>query len=63
MRTYYQVSGTLFGAIALLHVLRVIEGWPIDVAGWVMPMWVSVIAALVTGALTIWAFRAGRQVK
>ena len=63
MRAYFQVSGTLFGVIALAHVLRVIQGWSIDVVGWVVPMWVSVAAALVTGALSIWAFRAGRQVK
>jgi hypothetical protein len=63
MRAYYQVSGTLFALIALVHVLRVVQSWPIDVAGWVMPMWVSVAAALVTGALAIWAFRAGRQAK
>lgn len=58
MRAYLQVSGTLFGVIALAHALRLIQKWPVEVAGWVVPVWVSVIGFLLTGALAVWAFRA-----
>jgi hypothetical protein len=63
MRAYLQISGTLFGVVALAHVLRVAEKWPIEVGGWFVPMWVSMVGFLLTGALAIWAFRALGQGK
>jgi hypothetical protein len=63
MRAYLQISGTLFGVIALAHALRLIQNWPVEVAGWVVPMWVSIFGFLLTGALAVWAFRAVRQAK
>ena len=61
MRAYLQISGTLFSLVALAHALRVFQKWPVEVAGWVLPMWVSVWGFLLTGALAVWAFRAVGQ--
>lgn len=63
MRSYFQISGTVFGIIALAHALRVLRQWPAQIAGWTVPMWVSVVAALLTGVLAVWAFRAVGQAK
>jgi hypothetical protein len=63
MRSYFQISGTVFGIVALAHVIRVLQQWPAQVAGWTVPMWVSVVAALLTGALAIWAFRLAGHAK
>jgi hypothetical protein len=63
MRSYLQISGTVFGIVALAHILRLFEKWPADVAGWAVPMWVSVVAALLTALLSIWAFRAVGRAK
>ena len=61
MQTYIRISGVVFGAIALVHVVRLVLDWPAEVAGWVVPAWISWIAMFATGALCIWAFRlAGR---
>ena len=57
MRAYIGVTGVLFGAIALVHVARLILGWPAQIAGWDIPIWLSWIAILVPGALCIWAIR------
>jgi hypothetical protein len=63
MRVYLQISGTLFGVVALAHAVRVVQKWPVEVAGWVLPVWVSVVGFLLTGALAVWAFRAVGQAK
>ncbi len=63
MRAYLQVSGTLFSVIALAHVFRVIQRWPVEVASWAVPMWVSVLGFLLAGALAVWAFRAVGRTK
>jgi len=63
MRAYLLISGMLFGVVALAHALRVIQQWPVEIAGWALPMWVSVVGFVVTGALSFWALRAASQAK
>ncbi len=57
MRAYIQVSGVVFGVIALLHIVRLFLDWPAQIAGWAVPLWISWIAIFAAGALCIWAFR------
>ena len=57
MRAYIQITGVIFGLIALIHAERLILDWPAQVAGWVVPIWISWVAILVAGALCAWAFR------
>jgi hypothetical protein len=61
MRTYLQITGTIFGLVVLGHALRLILHWTVQLAGWAVPMWLSALAILIAGSLCIWAFRlAGR---
>jgi hypothetical protein len=63
MGSYLRVSGTLFGLIALGHLLRVIYRAPAEVAQWVVPLWVSVAGFLLPAMLALWAFRLVRRVE
>jgi len=63
MRHYLRVSGTLFGLIALGHLLRLLYRVPAELGQWVVPPWVSAIGVLLSGALAVWAFRLGRRVQ
>ena len=60
MRPYEQVSGTIFALIALAQLTRSLLGWPAQVGSVSIPIWLSVIAFLITGSLAIWAFRVSR---
>lgn len=51
------VSGTLFAIIALLHLLRLINGWNALVANRPVPMGASVVALIVMGYLAWQGFR------
>ena len=57
MRAYILISGAIFGVVALVHVVRLLLDWPAQVAGWVVPIWISWIAIFAAGALCVWAFR------
>jgi len=57
MRAYLQISGTLFGLVALGHLLRLFRHWPVDLAGYAVPLWVSWIGVLLSGGLSVWALR------
>jgi hypothetical protein len=63
MRTYLLVSGIVFGAVALAHLLRLIFGWPVQLGTEVVPMWISIIGVVLAGALCGWAFALVREVK
>lgn len=57
MRAYIQISGALFGIIALAHLLRLFRHWPIDLAGHLVPLWASWLGLLLAGGLSVWALR------
>jgi hypothetical protein len=59
MRSYEQVSGTVFAVVALVQLTRILLGWPVQVDLFTVPIWFSVVAFLVTGGLAVWAFRSG----
>lgn len=55
-KLFIGVSGTIFGIIAILHLLRAVYGWPAEIGGLVAPMWLSWLALLVAGYLALSAF-------
>ena len=57
MRAYLQISGTLFGLIAVGHLLRLFRHWAVDFAGYPLPFWASGIGLVLAGGLSFWAFR------
>ena len=58
---YVVVSGVLFGVIAVLQAVRALNQWPLQVAGFDVPMWASWFAMVVAGGLCVWAFRSGHK--
>ena len=57
MRAYLQISGTLFGLIALGHLLRLFRHWPAELAGNPVPLWASWAGLVLAGGLSVWALR------
>lgn len=57
MRAYLRISGTLFGLIALVHLLRLFRHWPVDLAGSTVPLWASWVGLVLAGGLSVWALR------
>ena len=55
MRNYLVISAVVFGAVAFVHLLRLIFGWPAQVAELAVPLWISFVGLLVPGGLCVWA--------
>ena len=55
-----RVAGTVFGVVCLLQILRLLMQTEIQIAGRDFPLWPSVIAVLVSGALCIWMWAVAR---
>jgi len=63
MRAYLQISGTLFGLIAVGHLLRLFRHWPVDLAGYTVPLWASWVGLVLAGGLSVWAVRLMRATR
>ena len=52
--TALRLTGTIFALIALAHVWRLVRGIDVMVGSHHLPMWISVVGAIVTGLLGFW---------
>ncbi len=51
LKTVLGINVGLFSLIGLLHLLRLILQWPAQIGGWNVPLWLSVVALLLSGVL------------
>ena len=56
-KTYMMVTATLFLVVAIMHLLRIILGWQVEIGGLGIPFWVSWLGILVAGALAYFGFK------
>lgn len=54
---FHRVAAGIFALVAVAHVCRAVAQVPIQVGSMSVPMWASWVAAVVTGALAVWAYR------
>jgi len=59
-KTYMTVTATLFLIVAIMHLLRIIFGWPVEIGGLSIPLWVSWLGVLVAGGLAYFGFTQNR---
>jgi hypothetical protein len=52
-RPFAAVAVALLALVAVGHLLRVVLGLEVVVGGYAVPMWVSVVATLVAGGLSV----------
>ena len=55
--TGLRVASIIFALFLLGHVLRLIKHAPVTVGSHHIPMWVSLVALIVAGGLSIWMWR------
>ena len=54
---YLVISGCIFGVVAIVHLLRVINEWAMVLGPWSVPMWLSWVGTFIPIVLCITAFR------
>ncbi len=53
---FRKVAASVFAIVALFHLSLAITGTNITLGATMLPVWVSWIAAVITGALSYWGF-------
>jgi hypothetical protein len=51
------VAGVVFAIVAVLHLLRIYMNWPVVIADWSVPMWVSWVGLVIAGGLAFFGLR------
>jgi hypothetical protein len=62
-KTFSIVAGVIFAIVALVHLLRILLGWPVVIGDWTIPrpIWVNWIGVVVTGVLSYSGLRLGMR--
>jgi putative flippase GtrA len=55
------IAGIVFTIVSLVHLLRLYFHWEITFAGYIVPMWASIIGFIIPGMLSLWMFRASKR--
>jgi hypothetical protein len=61
VRIYLVISGTIFFAVGLLHLLRLLYYWPVQIGTWFLPQWLSYFGVPAAWTLAVWAYRLRRR--
>lgn len=50
------ISGILLILVAIFDIVRLVMGWSITINGEEIPLWTSVVCAIVFGGVAVWNF-------
>ena len=62
-RTFFLTAAAVFSLIALLHAVRLLQGWQVTIGGAVVPVWISWIGLAIAGYLAYQGFRLSRRIR
>jgi len=60
MKPFTSIAATILAVFGLIHLLRLIGGWSVVVNGFEVPMWVSIVALIVSWVLAAMVWRERR---
>jgi hypothetical protein len=52
-----RISGTIFGFVALIHLLRIITGFTVMIDEFTLPVWINWMGFAATAALCLWLWK------
>ena len=61
MKPFTTIASVFFTIVAILHLLRLLQGWEIIVDGMHIPMWVSVLGCVIPAILAFMLWREAHQ--
>jgi len=56
-KTFCMLAGIIFTLVALFHLVRIYMDWPVMIADWSVPKWLSWVGPIVAGGLALFGFR------
>jgi hypothetical protein len=60
MKPFTTIAIAVFTIMAIVHLIRLFAGWEVVIGGFVVPVWWSGLALVVTGGLALMLWREAR---
>jgi len=60
-KAYLIVSTFIFAVVAVMHLIRFLLGWSVQLGTTSVPLWVSMLAVLVSASVAIWGLTLVRR--
>lgn len=60
MKPFTLIAVVIFAIVALVHAWRLVAGWSVVIADVSIPMWVSIVGAIVAALLAVMVAREAR---
>jgi hypothetical protein len=60
MKPFTMIAVVVFSLVALLQLVRLVQGWQVIVNGWPIPLWASGVAVVVAAGLAFMLWREAR---
>ena len=60
-KAYLIVSTFIFAVVAVVHLIRLTLGWSVLLGTWSVPLWVSMLAVLISASVAIWGLTLVRR--
>jgi hypothetical protein len=60
MKPFTTIATIVFTLVAVLQLVRVLEGWDVAIGSFHVPMWASVVAAAFAALLAVMVWRENR---
>jgi len=54
LKSYIAISAIIFALVAIGHIVRLVQGWDVQIGGMGIAMSVSWIALIVSAVLAVW---------
>ena len=61
-KAYLIVSTIIFALVAVAHLVRFVLGWSAQIGTWDIPLWLSMLAILVSASFAMWGLSLARRV-
>jgi hypothetical protein len=62
-KTFFTLTGIIFSVLSAVHILRLLYGMSIVIAGWSVPYWFSFVGAAAAGYIAYNAFQLKKKAK
>jgi hypothetical protein len=56
-QSYNTITALIFALVAIVHIVRLQQGWTISINDNVLPMWASWAGLVISGLLALWGLR------
>lgn len=61
MKPFTTIAIAVFTIVGIVHLLRLLLGFDLVVAGWAVPLWVNLVGAIAAGVLALMLARESRR--